>query len=475
MADTDHQVKRDLASWAADHLARDDPLGADLHLTFGAEDWRRCAERGIHGIRVPTELGGSGADLATALLTLEGLRQGCRDNGLAFAIGSQILSTQETIVRFGSPEQQERWIPPLIRGEAIGAFAMTETDAGSDAYAMSTRAERRDDGAYVLNGRKAYITLASRCDMVIVFASTKPDAGRWGLSAFLVPTDVDGVRREPDRDKMGMRTTPFGDITLTDAVVPASALIGRYQAVAHRLADMQQRHEAARLFLYRAAPAFVAGTGSSLWRVLKIVTMFTIAHSITLAVGGLGIVELSPRLVETIIALSIAAAALHNIRPIFANKEWVLAFAFGLFHGFGFAGLLSELGLDRSNRFLSLLGFNIGVELGQAAIILMVFPMLFILRRTRYYLGILYGGSVVLALVAPVWATERIFDYDTQVNELVDPILQWPRSAGLVAVGYVVATALWWFDRSRGRLAPVEDPEVVLDLDEPPERELVNA
>ena len=107
----------------------------------------------------------------------------------------------------------------------------------------------------------------------------------------------------------------------------------------------------------------------------------------------------------------------------------MLAFAFGLFHGFGFAGLLSELGLDRSNRFPSLLGFNIGVELGQAAIILMVFPMLFILRRTRYYLPVMYAGSVVLSLVALAWATERIFDYDTQVNELVDPILQWPRSA----------------------------------------------
>ncbi|MFA9563755.1 MAG: HupE/UreJ family protein, partial [Acidimicrobiales bacterium] len=121
-----------------------------------------------------------------------------------------------------------------------------------------------------------------------------------------------------------------------------------------------------------------ASFGSSLWRVLKIVTMFTVAHSITLALGGLGIVELSPRLVETIIALSIAAAALHNLHPIFVNKEWVLAFGFGLFHGFGFAGLLSELGLDRSNRFPSLLGFNVGVELGQSAIILMIFPMLFL-------------------------------------------------------------------------------------------------
>ena len=153
--------------------------------------------------------------------------------------------------------------------------------------------------------------------------------------------------------------------------------------------------------------------------------------------------------------LSIAAAALHNLHPIFVNKEWALAFGFGLFHGFGFAGLLSELGLDRSNRVPSLLGFNIGVELGQAAIILMVFPMLFIVRRTRYYVGAMYVGSVVLALVALAWATERIFDYDLSVNDAVDPLLRWPRSALLVLAGYAVAVAVWRYEATRDRLLPM--------------------
>ncbi len=214
--------------------------------------------------------------------------------------------------------------------------------------------------------------------------------------------------------------------------------------------------------------------GSALWRVMKIVTMFTVAHSITLALGGLGIIELSPRLVESIIALSIAAAALHNIHPIFVNKEWVLAFGFGLFHGFGFAGLLSELGLDRSNRIPSLLGFNIGVEIGQTAIILMAFPILFIVRRTRLYLPLMYAGSVGLAVIAMAWATERIFDYNTSVNELVDPVLRWPRSAVLVAGGYVIAVGLWWYERNRNRLLAEVDTE--LDpAEEPPEQHLVNA
>ncbi len=309
MADLDHPVKSDVSEWAARELASHDRVEADLRSDFAADDWKRCAARGILGVMVPSELGGSGADLATTLLTLEGLGHGCRDNGLAFAIGSQILSTQETLVRFGSEEQQRTWIPQLIAGDVLGAFAMTEPDSGSDAYSLATTAERRDDGSYVLNGHKAYLTLGSRCALVIVFASTKPGAGAWGLSTFLVPTDLDGVERVGNDDKMGMRTTPFGDITLTDVVVPASAMIGRegagaaifnavlqversfvfatqvgamqrqlessiayatsreqggqpignYQAVSHRIADMKQRHEMARLMLYRAAMAAVTG------------------------------------------------------------------------------------------------------------------------------------------------------------------------------------------------------------------------
>lgn len=199
------------------------------------------------------------------------------------------------------------------------------------------------------------------------------------------------------------------------------------------------------------APSF----STSLWRVLKIVTMFTVAHSITLALGGLGVVELPPRLVEAVIAISIALAALHNIRPTFVNKEWMLAFGFGLFHGFGFAGLLSELGLDRSNRVASLLGFNIGIELGQMVIILLLFPALFLLRRTRVYLGVLYAGSAVLALVSLGWALERVFGLESSVSRVVDPVLDWPRSVWIVAVATAAAATIHRADRSAGRLIPL--------------------
>ena len=203
-----------------------------------------------------------------------------------------------------------------------------------------------------------------------------------------------------------------------------------------------------------------ASFGASLWRVLKIVTMFTVAHTITLTLGGLGIIEFPPVLVETVIAVSIILAALHNILPIFVNKEWIIAFVFGLFHGFGFAGLLSDLGLTQSRQFVSLLGFNVGIELGQAAIILMVFPALFIARRTRAYRPGMYAASVLLIVVAAAWVLDRALGIDLGISWWVDAVLLWPRSILLVAALYAVAIALYFVDKRRGALLPVvADPE----------------
>jgi hypothetical protein len=198
------------------------------------------------------------------------------------------------------------------------------------------------------------------------------------------------------------------------------------------------------------------GFGSSLWRVLKIVTMFTVAHTITLTLGGLGILEFPPALVETIIAISIALAALHNIRPVFVNKEWMIAFGFGLFHGFGFAGLLSELGLTQSRQFVSLLGFNLGIEIGQAVIIILIFPALFLARRTRAYLPALNLGSVILIGIASLWALDRAFGVDAGIDRWVEAVVLWPRSLAFIALAYVGAAAFYLFDRDQGRLIPIE-------------------
>jgi hypothetical protein len=148
----------------------------------------------------------------------------------------------------------------------------------------------------------------------------------------------------------------------------------------------------------------------ALLNVVAIVTFFTIAHSITLSLATLDVVRLPERLVETIIAASIAAAALYNLYPRARIREWMIAFVFGLFHGFGFANILTELDLETRYLALSLLGFNLGVEVGQIAIICLVFPVLFLLRARPVYTPILRYSSVLLIAIAGFWVAERLLD-----------------------------------------------------------------
>jgi hypothetical protein len=150
--------------------------------------------------------------------------------------------------------------------------------------------------------------------------------------------------------------------------------------------------------------------------ILKIITFFTISHTITLGLAASGIIALPSSLVESIIALSIAMAAYHNIQPIFKGKEWVIAFVFGLFHGFGFASVLSELRVGEYLG-LTLFGFNLGVELGQVVVIIALFPILFFLRKSRLYNYLLIYGSFLLIFISLYWFVERAFDYDLQLGK----------------------------------------------------------
>lgn len=147
------------------------------------------------------------------------------------------------------------------------------------------------------------------------------------------------------------------------------------------------------------------------WNVFKIVTAFTVAHSITLSLATLGVISLPSRLVESVIAASVIVAALNNVFPLFSERRWAMAFAFGLVHGFGFASVLADLGLPSDALILALVGFNVGVELGQLAIVAGFLPLAYALRRTVLYRRlVLLGGSLLIALVASVWFVERAFD-----------------------------------------------------------------
>ena len=146
-------------------------------------------------------------------------------------------------------------------------------------------------------------------------------------------------------------------------------------------------------------------------KVAGIVTAFTVAHSITLTLAALGIVQLPSRLVESVIALSVILAAINNIRPLVTERTWAFAFGFGLLHGFGFAGALADLGLPRDALALCLLAFNLGVELGQLCIVAVLLPIAFVFRRSAFYRrGVLVVGSLLIALLALLWLIERVFD-----------------------------------------------------------------
>ena len=154
----------------------------------------------------------------------------------------------------------------------------------------------------------------------------------------------------------------------------------------------------------------IGGAGTE---VVKVVTAFTLAHSITLSLAALGVITLPSRLVESAIAASVVVAALSNLFSAFESnrsKRWMMAFAFGLLHGFGFASVLADLGLPKNALILALVGFNVGVEIGQLAIVAVFLPLAFWLRATAFYrVGVLKGGSLIVALLATWWLVQRAF------------------------------------------------------------------
>ena len=155
----------------------------------------------------------------------------------------------------------------------------------------------------------------------------------------------------------------------------------------------------------------VGDFNTALREVLWVVTAFTLAHSITLTLAALRWVELPSRVVESAIAASVVLAALNNLMPVVERRRWLVAFVFGLIHGFGFASVLAELGLPQETLVLSLLGFNLGVEAGQLAIVAAFLPLAYGLRNSRFYRqGIFVGGSLLTLALALVWLLERLFD-----------------------------------------------------------------
>jgi len=277
-------------------------IDRDRQGELSRENWKKCAQMGILGLAVPEEYGGSGTDILTTMLVMEGLGYGCRDNGLVFAMNAQMWSVQHPILTFGTDAQKQKYLPRFCSGELIGAHGMSEPDSGSDAFSLRARAERVPEG-YVLNGTKMFVTNAPVADMAIVFATVNPAKGRGGVSAFLLDKGTPGFKVSRNIEKMGLRTSPMGELILEDCVVPEESRlgpegagssifnssmewerscilgshvgamerqledcirytrerrqfgqpIGKFQSVGNRIADMKVRLETARLILYKVA------------------------------------------------------------------------------------------------------------------------------------------------------------------------------------------------------------------------------
>ncbi len=279
-----------------------DVLTRDRKSEFNREAFGKCAEFGIQGLPIPSEYGGSGAGPLTIVLAMEALGYACKDNGLLFSINAQMWSFEIPLLEFGSEEQKRKYLPPLCRGETVAVHAMSEPESGSDAFSLRTTAVKKD-GRYILNGTKMFITNAPIADSVLVFATLDRSRGMQGISAFIVENGTPGFTVSRKFEKMGLRTSPMGEVVLEDCEVPechrlgpegagvaifncsmewerggilASYLgtmerqletcvsysrqrkqfgkpIGRFQGVAHRVANMKVRLETARWLVYRLA------------------------------------------------------------------------------------------------------------------------------------------------------------------------------------------------------------------------------
>ncbi|MEJ2540865.1 MAG: HupE/UreJ family protein, partial [Gemmatimonadota bacterium] len=159
------------------------------------------------------------------------------------------------------------------------------------------------------------------------------------------------------------------------------------------------------------------------FNIVAVITFFTLAHSVTLALAGLGIIHLPSAFVESVIAASIAVAAAANLLPRLRVREWTLAFVFGLFHGFGFASVMGDIGVGTDHLAVSVFGFNVGVELGQLVIIAAIFPALFLLRDRRVYVPAMKVGSLALIAIATVWFGERAFGWDVYMTQIAMNVL----------------------------------------------------
>jgi butyryl-CoA dehydrogenase len=184
---------------------------------------RRCGEQGLMGVTIPTAWGGGGRDYVAYVLALEAIARASATLAVILAVNNSLVA--EAILEFGTEEQKQRWLRPLASGAAIGAFALSEHDAGTDAANQQTRVNL-DGVGFRLDGTKVWVANATAADVAIVFAATQADIGGRGISAFLVPMDSPGIVRRAHNDSLGVRGLGCMDLAFEDVRVDSSQLLG---------------------------------------------------------------------------------------------------------------------------------------------------------------------------------------------------------------------------------------------------------
>ena len=348
---------------SADHL-RDDASGE-----FPWKKWRLLADTGLYNLA--TDTANPDGRLVETLQAMETLGYVCRDSGLSFSAASHLASCGVSLTKFGNAALRAGYLPAIRTGDRIGAHAITEPEVGSEALAMGTTAVR-DGDTFVLNGRKAFVSNGPIADQIVIYARTGPAGTAASLTAFLVDRESKGLRIGPAEEKMGLRTSPLGELELVGVRVPADHVvgfvgggflvlhhemarevlavsavhigemryrferclerskqrtqfgkpIGAFQAVSHQLVDMKIGWETARRWLYDTAARIVAGQDATAEvAITKLVTseaaVNTARHAVQIF-GGAG--YLTETGIERTVRDSLAATIYSGTSEIQKNR-----------------------------------------------------------------------------------------------------------------------------------------------------------
>jgi len=216
-------IRKNIREFAGKHI---EPIASEIdeNSRHPAELFRKLGQGGWMGIPLPAEYGGAGADFVTHTLVVEEVSRACSSTGFTVSFHAGIIGT--TLALNATPDQKERYLVPLARGGHMGAFMLTEPQAGTDVMAVTTAAVR-DGDAYVIDGTKTFVSNGPLADTYILFAWTDRAAGRKGMSAFIIPKGTPGLLPGRHFDKMGMRSSQTSEVVLRKCRVPAENLLGK--------------------------------------------------------------------------------------------------------------------------------------------------------------------------------------------------------------------------------------------------------